>query len=177
MAHGFGSILNYFTVRICRGRGARFPGRVRPLASIAASPKPLFGNTPDSPLSLSSFCPSGCPHSPCTATAGGLIATGLGIDADGAVNITDTQTDADNIAIFTTTGDITYTDLDGFSITTVRSVAGMDTNAGTVTATATTGDITVVNTGAANDIEATGDITLTALADEPADAPADESAV
>ena len=99
-------------------------------------------------------------------SAFGITATSLAVDADGAVTLTDANTDTNNIAIFTTTGNIAYTDLDGFNVTTVRSVTGVDTNAGTVALTATTGNIAVVNTAAANDVEATGDITLTAVADE-----------
>lgn len=103
-----------------------------------------------------------------TATAGGVIETNLALSAAGTVTVTDTNTDIDTLAIFTSTGNVTHTDADGFTVSTVSGVNGVDTNAGAVALTATTGNITVANTAAANDIEATSTVALTATADNAA---------
>ncbi|MCY2986903.1 MAG: hypothetical protein NTY19_03435, partial [Planctomycetota bacterium] len=95
-----------------------------------------------------------------TGIAGGLVVSDLAINAAGAVNISD-RTNVSNLAIFTTTGAITFAEANGFNVTTVDGINGVDTNAGAVSLTATTGNLTVTNTSAANDIDATASITLT----------------
>ncbi|MCW9034381.1 MAG: filamentous hemagglutinin N-terminal domain-containing protein, partial [Rhodospirillales bacterium] len=101
-----------------------------------------------------------------TGTAGGITETSLGLVAGGAINFTDTTTNVTTLAASTTTGDITFTEADGFTVGTVSDVVGVDTNNGAVNLTATTGNLVVSNTANANDVEATGGITLSALADE-----------
>jgi filamentous hemagglutinin family protein len=103
-----------------------------------------------------------------TASAGAIIETNLSVVAAGAVTFSAATTDTDVIAIDTSTGDIAYTDIDGFTVDTVGAVTGVDTAAGAITLIATTGNIIVANTAAANDIGATGLITLKASADNAA---------
>ncbi|MFA5293623.1 MAG: filamentous hemagglutinin N-terminal domain-containing protein, partial [Phycisphaerae bacterium] len=105
-------------------------------------------------------------NSTVTATDGGIVVSGLAVEAAGAVEITDATTNVATLAIDTSTGNITFTDADSFSVGTVDSIAGVDTDGGSVALTATTGDITVTNTAAADDIGATTTIALTAVADE-----------
>jgi len=94
-----------------------------------------------------------------------LTETSLAIEAAGAVSLTQAN-DVDNLAINTSTGNIQFTDSNGFSVTTVDSITGIDTNSGSVTLTATTGDLSVTNTTAINDIEATGLINITLSEDD-----------
>lgn len=103
-----------------------------------------------------------------TASAGGIIETDVSVVAAGAVTFTAATTDTDSIAVDTSSGDIAYTDLDGFTVNTVAGISGVDTAAGSVSLTASTGSITVANTAAANDIGATGAITLKAAANDAA---------
>ncbi|MFZ2384590.1 MAG: filamentous hemagglutinin N-terminal domain-containing protein [Candidatus Omnitrophota bacterium] len=103
-------------------------------------------------------------NSTVTGTSYGITDTSLAVTAAGAVTLT-AANDVDNIAIDTSTGNIQFTDSDGFTVTTVDGVTGIDTDSGSVTLTATTGNITVANTGVANDIDATSSITITASAD------------
>jgi len=98
--------------------------------------------------------------------AGGIVVSGLAVRAAGAVTIIGASTDVDALAIDTSTGKIQYTDVDGFIVGTVDGVAGMDTAGGSVELTAMSGDITVTDTFAGNDIGATTTIALTAAADE-----------
>ena len=105
-------------------------------------------------------------NSTVTATAGGIEVSDLAISANGAVNFTDGTTDVNRLAILTATGNVTFVDATGFSVDTVDGVNGIDTNSGTVSLTATTGNLTVVNTAATNDIEATGNITISLLAND-----------
>ncbi|MDT7044140.1 filamentous hemagglutinin N-terminal domain-containing protein [Candidatus Nitronereus thalassa] len=95
-----------------------------------------------------------------------VTATNLSVTAGGAVTLDTATNDVDTLAIDTSTGNVTFTDADGFSVGTVNGVTGVDTDAGAVALTATTGTLTVSNTAAANDVEASGDITLTAAANE-----------
>jgi fibronectin-binding autotransporter adhesin len=92
-----------------------------------------------------------------------ITETNLAITAGGAVTLTEAN-DVTDLAIDTSTGDVQFTDANGFSVTTVDSVPGIDTDNGSVTLNATTGDITVVNTLAPNDIDATGPITISLAA-------------
>ncbi|MBT5458468.1 MAG: S-layer family protein, partial [Rhodospirillaceae bacterium] len=94
------------------------------------------------------------------------IVTNLSVSGSAAVTLDAAANDAGTVAINTTAGNIIYTDANAFTVGTVGAVVGIDTNAGTVALTATTGNLTVSNTAAANDVEASGDITLTAAADE-----------
>lgn len=103
-----------------------------------------------------------------TATAGGIVETSLSVVAAGAVTFSDATTDIDTIAIDTSTGNVAYTDADGFTVGTVGTIKGIDTASGSVTLVATTGNITVSNSSAANDIGATTAISLTASADNAA---------
>jgi autotransporter-associated beta strand protein len=91
-----------------------------------------------------------------TATAGGLSVAGLEVIASGAVTITDSTTDVDTLAI-DGSGNITFVDADGFAVGSVgESVGGVTTAGGFISLTATTGDITINNTFALNDLFATG---------------------
>jgi len=102
-----------------------------------------------------------------TGTDGGIAVTSLGIVAGGAVNFTDSSTNVTNLAIDTSTGDVTFVEADGFSVTTVdTAVVGVDTDSGAVALTATDGNLVVVDTANADDIAATGTIALSAGADD-----------
>ncbi|MBT4822526.1 MAG: hypothetical protein HON70_42865, partial [Lentisphaerae bacterium] len=101
-----------------------------------------------------------------TQTAGSVMnETSLRITAAGAVTLTEAN-DVDNVAIDTSTGAIQFTDADGFSVADVDTASGIDTDDSTVTLISTTGGITVTDTLAANDIEATGNITATLVAED-----------
>ncbi|NQV40684.1 MAG: filamentous hemagglutinin N-terminal domain-containing protein, partial [Nitrosopumilus sp.] len=112
-----------------------------------------------------------------TATAGSgggiIIPTArLGIVAAGAVTVTHADTNTGVIAIYTSTGDITYTNTDLIQVHWATQwnggvvVSGIDTDNGAVNLTATTGNIIVYDVGKADDLAATGNITLTTLANE-----------
>ncbi|MCW9036225.1 MAG: hypothetical protein OQJ97_18565 [Rhodospirillales bacterium] len=117
-----------------------------------------------------------------TGSGGGIIAANgtagannnkasLSVEAGGAITITEASTNIDSLAAFTTTGNIAVTDTNGFTVNTQTTasggavIAGVDSNAGSVTLT-TGGALTVSNTTSANDIEATGAINLIAGANE-----------
>jgi len=93
-----------------------------------------------------------------TATAGGIVETNLGITAGGTVNFTDSTTAVTTLAISNAGNSVSFTEADGFSVGTVDGVAGI--SGSTVTLNVTNGALVVTNTGAANDIDATGLITL-----------------
>ena len=100
-----------------------------------------------------------------TGTAGGVVVADLSILAVGTVNFTDATTNVMNLAIDTGTvggssDNVTFVNADGFNVITICGETGIDTDDGSVSLTATTGDITVVNTGAANDIDATTGVTI-----------------
>ncbi|QPJ64793.1 MAG: filamentous hemagglutinin N-terminal domain-containing protein [Candidatus Nitrohelix vancouverensis] len=97
-----------------------------------------------------------------TGTAGGVIATGLAVTAAGDVTINDANTSISNLAMDLSTGNVVFSQANGYSVTTVDSVTGIDTDSGTVGLTSTGGTLTVANTAASNDIEASSNITLTA---------------
>jgi large repetitive protein len=101
-----------------------------------------------------------------TATAGGIQVQDLAVTAGGAVTMTDASLDVDNVAITTTSGNITFLDADGFTVTTVCGVDGVSTLSGSVALTATTGNITIANTAAAADVSATAGITIALLAND-----------
>jgi hypothetical protein len=103
-------------------------------------------------------------NSTVTGTAGGIAVAGLAVEAAGAVVITDSTTDADTIAIDTSTGNIQYTDADGFSVGTVDGVSGVDTDSGSVTLIATTGNIELADIDNVVSAGGGGDVTLTATA-------------
>ncbi|CAN0572219.1 unnamed protein product, partial [Laminaria digitata] len=100
-----------------------------------------------------------------TATAGGIVETNLSVVAAGAVTFSAATTNVGTLAVDSSTGNISFTDGDGFAVGTIGSVTGVDTAAGSVSLTATTGNIVVANTAAANDIGATTGITLSAATD------------
>jgi len=99
-----------------------------------------------------------------TATAGGIVVSDLAIVSGDAVTFTDATTNVTNLAIDAATGNIRFTAASGLTITTVDGVTGIDTNGGTVRVDVTTGNLTIADTAAANDIDATGAITLTVAA-------------
>ncbi len=93
-----------------------------------------------------------------TITAAGLLLQGAGA---GSHTLTDTGNDITTLAASTTNA-VSFTNTDGFSVGTVNAVDGV--SASTVALTANTGNLTVTNTGAGNDINASGGVTLTASA-------------
>jgi filamentous hemagglutinin family protein len=99
-----------------------------------------------------------------TGILGGLTGNkNMAITTDGAVNFTDTSTAVSNLAI--DAGDsIVFTEADGFSVGTVDGVAGITGT--TVGLTALGGNLTVTNTANANDIDASGAITISLNGDE-----------
>ncbi|MDB5385367.1 MAG: Extracellular serine protease precursor, partial [Planctomycetaceae bacterium] len=101
-----------------------------------------------------------------TGTAGGIVVGDIAINAAGAVNFTDSTTNVNNLAISDTTGNITFTEANGLNVTAVDGLNGVSTSNGGVTLNVTTGNLSVLNTGAANDINATNAIVLNLLADE-----------
>ncbi|MDX1967825.1 MAG: hypothetical protein SFV23_11685 [Planctomycetaceae bacterium] len=124
--------------------------------------------TVSSDITLTNNAPVLCltTDSTVTATAGGIIVSDLAITAGGAVTITDDSNDVDQVAITTTTGNVTFEDADGFTAGGVCSVDGIRTDAGSVTLVADAGNITVTNTAAAMDIAATTGITITLSAND-----------
>ncbi|RYD83934.1 MAG: S-layer family protein, partial [Verrucomicrobiaceae bacterium] len=94
-----------------------------------------------------------------TGTAGGIVATTLGISAGGTVNITDTTTDVDTLAIKTTAGNISFTgDADGFTTNAIGPISGI-TGPGNVTLSSG-GPITISGPGLNNNT-GTGDVAIT----------------
>lgn len=96
-----------------------------------------------------------------TGTAGGLIVSNLAINAAGIVNFTSSATNVDNLAIQTTTGNITFTEANTLNVATVDGLDGVHTGNGNVAINVTTGNLVVLNTGATNDVDATTGIILT----------------
>ena len=96
-----------------------------------------------------------------TATAGGIVVTNLAISAGGTINFTDATTNAVTLAAVSASGNITYVDAVNLTVTTVDGFAGVDANSGSVNLVVTAGFLTVANTAAANDIDATTGITIT----------------
>jgi hypothetical protein len=96
-----------------------------------------------------------------TGTAGGIdVATGLAITAGDGVNITDTNTEFTNLSVSNAGNHVTIMESDGFAVgdvDTLQGVSGVD-----IALTASTGGITVNNGGAASDLNATGDLVITA---------------
>ncbi len=80
----------------------------------------------------------------------------LAITAGGSVTLNNSNNDVATIAVKTTTANITFVDENDLVVGAVYNVQGIDTDNGSVWLTATTGNFTVANTSAANDIEATG---------------------
>ncbi|MDX1969360.1 MAG: hypothetical protein SFV23_19440, partial [Planctomycetaceae bacterium] len=102
-----------------------------------------------------------------TATGGGIIVGDLAISAEGAVTLTAATTEVTNLAIETTTGDVTVTESSGLAITTVGGIAGLSTSAGKIVVSVTQGNLTVADTAAAQDVSATTGVTI-ALDDDEA---------
>ena len=96
-----------------------------------------------------------------------ISATGLSVvtTGTGPVTLTTATNAVTTVAIDVASGNIAYTDADGFTVGTVNSITGIDTAGGSVALIATTGDLVVSDTGAANDIGATTTISLEASAD------------
>lgn len=99
----------------------------------------------------------------------------LGISAGGAVTLNAMTNDVEFVAIRTSSGNVTFEDGNGFSVGSVTScdpsggtdtTNGVGTAAGSVSLAAGSGNVTVTNTAAANDVEATGTITVTLMGDD-----------
>ena len=101
-----------------------------------------------------------------TGTNGGIVVKSLAVEAEGAVTITDSTTDVGTgtLAIYTSTGDIQFTDADSFTVGTVDGVSGVDTDNGSVTLIATTGSIGLDDIDNVVSAGGGGDVTLTATA-------------
>ncbi len=95
-----------------------------------------------------------------TGTAGGIVVNNLAITAGNTINFTDATTAVSKLAISNAGKSVTFTEADGFTVDTVDGVNGI--SGSTVTLTATTGGITVADTAAAHDIDATGAVALNA---------------
>ncbi len=95
-----------------------------------------------------------------TATAGGIVVTNLAVVAGGAVIFTDLTTNVTNLAIDTSTGHVRFDEFNGFTVTTVCGVTGIDTDSGSVSLSTQNGNVAVANTAAGNDIDATSGITV-----------------
>lgn len=94
-------------------------------------------------------------------TGVGAITEGsLAITAGGAVSMSTNTNTVSNLAITTTTGNVSFLNNTTLTVTDVDAVAGISTGAGSVTLTNSTGDVTVANSGATNDINATTGITI-----------------
>jgi len=100
-----------------------------------------------------------------TGTAGGILGEkNLAITAGGPVTVNDPQTAMATVAVSAAGQDVTFTESNGLSIGDVdgvQGVAGRD-----IAITATAGQLTVTNGGAANDIAASGTVSLAALGDD-----------
>ena len=101
-----------------------------------------------------------------TASAGGIVVSDLAVVAGGAVTFTNASTNVTHLAVDTSTGNVTFVEAGGLIVTTVCGVTGIDTDVGAATLTVTTGNLTVVDTTATNDIAVTADITVTLLAND-----------
>ncbi|KAF0190335.1 MAG: yapH, partial [Gammaproteobacteria bacterium] len=94
-----------------------------------------------------------------TGTAGGITETNLALEAAGTINFTDTTTAVTTLAVSNVGNSVTFTEADGFSVGTVDGITGVSGSA--VTLTATTGNMTITDTAVANDINASGAVSLT----------------
>jgi trimeric autotransporter adhesin len=92
---------------------------------------------------------------------GAITALGLAVttSGSGAVTLENVLNDVDHLST-SATGNVSYVDADDFEVDTVNSVNGVSTSSGSVHLTATTGNISVNNTSAANDIDATAGISI-----------------
>ncbi len=79
-----------------------------------------------------------------TGTAGGIVVENLSILAAGTVNFTDATTNMTNLAIQTSAGTVTFTEADGFTVTTVCDEVGVSTVNGNITLVSG-GDITLLD--------------------------------
>ena len=86
---------------------------------------------------------------------GNITASALSVSTTGAITLASSTNDVTSVSFKTTSGDISYVDANSFSVTTANSVVGVDTDSGSVSLTAKTGDITVDD-----DVNATTGITL-----------------
>jgi hypothetical protein len=93
-------------------------------------------------------------------------ANGLSISTSGAVTLENVLNDVNTLSILTTSGDVSYTDADGFDVDSLNSVDGVSAATGSVTLRSVTGNITVTNTAALNDVNAATGITILLSADE-----------
>ncbi len=99
-----------------------------------------------------------------------ITSPNLAIDTQAAITLNEANV-ADVFAATTTTGDIQYTDTDALTIGTDMGFTsgferGVVNTGGGATISTNSGDLTLADAGIANDIDATGDITLlTATAD------------
>lgn len=101
-----------------------------------------------------------------TVTQTAAITEGqLAIRAGGAVTLT-SMNDVDTLGITTPTGNVTFTDSDGFVVGAVHGVGGINTDNGGVTLLSSSGNVTISNTGVANDIDATAAVSITLSGDE-----------
>jgi len=96
-----------------------------------------------------------------SGSGGGINYTNLAITAVGTVDVTEASTSVTTLAISNAGNSVTFIENDGFSVGDVDGVSGV--SGSTVSLTATTGNLTVTNSSAANDIDATGAVTLTVL--------------
>jgi len=100
-----------------------------------------------------------------TGTAGGILGNkDLAIQAGDTVDMTDADLAVGTLAVSAPGHNVTFTESDGFSVGDVDGIQGVAAHG--VTLTANTGNLTVANGGAANDINATDAIAVTVSGDE-----------
>ena len=82
---------------------------------------------------------------------GGVVVSDLAVSAAGTVDLRDTTTDVNNVAIFTSAGSIDFVDANGLTVTSVDGVNGFEAS-GSVDLTVSAGNLNVADTAATVDI-------------------------
>lgn len=95
-----------------------------------------------------------------------LTAANFAVSAGGGVTLNAMTNDVDTFAVATSAGDVSFIDIDGFSVGAVDSVNGVAAAAGNLSLASIMGNLIVTNTPAANDVSASGTISLQVMGDD-----------
>ena len=98
-----------------------------------------------------------------TGTAGGVVVNSLAITAAGAASVTDATTDVTNVAISSPGFSVDFNDANGLTVTSVDGVDGISANDLDVNVS---GNLTIANTSATNDITTTQSLNLNVTAND-----------
>jgi hypothetical protein len=93
--------------------------------------------------------------------SGSIVVEELAVYSGGAVTLDNAANDVSKVAIKTLTGNVSLTDANGFTVDRVGTVEGIDADNGVVTLRAITGNITIADSAASYDVEASGWIQIT----------------